>query len=131
MTSRDYSAHSWIRVSCSESPVRANNRGSACWSRFETLVKKSWRSTARQSRFDAFLELPSAASQDATVRAAALNGSGSLAYNLGDFPAAAGSHEAALALRLSIGDEAAAAGSLNNLALVLRATGELERATGY
>jgi tetratricopeptide (TPR) repeat protein len=78
---------------------------------------------------DRLLALPeSRAPELASYRAKVLNDAGNYAYNQADLPTALRLYEQSFALRRSLNDEAAVAGSLNNLSLVARARGDYVRA---
>jgi tetratricopeptide (TPR) repeat protein len=100
------------------------------------LAGSLWPFWYERSRFaearhwvDALLALPgSSAPKLASYRAKVLNDAGNYAYNQADLPTAVRLYEQSLELRRSIGDEAAVAGSLNNLSLIARARGDYQHA---
>lgn len=73
------------------------------------------------------LRLPGG-SRPTTIRALALNNAGNLAYNQGDLLQAQVWYQESMSIRAELNDEQGVAGSLNNLGLIYRETGEYGRA---
>jgi tetratricopeptide (TPR) repeat protein len=78
---------------------------------------------------DRLLALPGSNAPELTnSRAKVLNDAGNYAYNQADLPTASRLYKQSFDLRRSLNDEAALAGSLNNLSLIARARGDYSHA---
>lgn len=99
-----------------------NQWGTALWMQGDLLK-------AREQFKRALSVLPPGDGQDFQhARATTLHNLGNIDHQLGDYPAALQSYEAALALRQAIGDSRGESGTLNNLGTVYRDQGDYSNA---
>ncbi|MEX5271543.1 NB-ARC domain-containing protein [Kocuria sabuli] len=102
------------------------------------LMTSLWPYWYRQSLFqrardlaDRMLALPQPSAstrEEQLMRAKLLNDNGNYAYNMADLQSAEAAHRESLRIRQKLGEEDLTAGSLNNLALVMRERGHYEEA---